>query len=305
MPLLEMHAHVLKTSPPRQRSAPRPEDTSLNGIIYHNSDESNAQSTSRLNSPTMADLDLRPGRLTGPQFWLGDGSEAHIASHRSSSLSPRSVRFVSDDSDHSKITPFEGAHVPSSIHRPPSPLSPRWRDADMNLSQTTSMPQLWSPGQTPRTSGSGSISSRSFVSQASRSAQSRLAEAEPRETVLASPRSVQAQRGMQASQAPGAAGRRYPSQRERNAGLGNISSFVGGRSVAIQTPSDMVMDFEIAHGQLLPHEERRTLEVPEMFLPAGWLLMTGVSTTLQKLRMRGVHGSSIKVKDVITLLHDR
>ena len=116
----------------------------------------------------------------------------------------------------------------------------------MNLSQTTSMPQLWSPGQTPRTSGSGSISSRSFVSQASRSAQSRLAEAEPRDTVLASPRSVQAQRGMQASQAPGAAGRRYPSQRERNAGLGNISSFVGGRSVAIQTPSDMVMDFERA-----------------------------------------------------------
>ena len=75
--------------------------------------------------------------------------------------------------------------------------------------------------------------------------------------------------------------------------------------MAIQTPSDIVMDFEIAHGQLLPHEERRTLEVPEMFLPAGWLLMTGVSTTMQKLRLRGVHGSSIKVKDVITLLHDR
>jgi len=67
----------------------------------------------------------------------------------------------------------------------------------------------------------------------------------------------------------------------------------------------MVMDFEIAHGHLLPNEERRTLEVPEMFLPPGWLLMTGVSSTLQSLRLRGIHGSSVKVKDVVTLLHDR
>ena len=91
----------------------------------------------------------------------------------------------------------------------------------------------------------------------------------------------------------------------RSEGLGSVSSFVGGRTIAVQTPSDMVMGFEIAHGHLLPNEERRTLEVPEMFLPAGWLLMTGVSSTLQNLRLRGVHGSSIKVKDVITLLHDR
>ena len=288
MPLLEMHAHVLQASP-RQQSAPQPE----NAIIYHNAQDSNTQATLRMHLP-MEGLDLRPGRLTGPQFWLGDGGDAHLVSNRSSSLSPRSVRF---ESDHSKITPFEAAHVPSSIHRPPSPLSPRSRDAEMRRKEANNMvPELWSPGQTPRSSGS--MSSRSVTTSPNPSVQSRAAEAAG--NVIASPRSLHSarsshvQRGLQARNSI-----------RRSVGLGNISSFVGGRSVAVQTPSDMVMDFEIAHGQLLPNEERRTLEVPEMFLPTGWLLMTGVSTTLQKLRLRGVHGSSIKVKDVITLLHDR
>lgn len=285
MSLLEMHAHVLQASP-RQRSAPQPE----NAIIYHNAQDSNSQSSVSMHLP-MNGLDLRPGRLTGPQFWLGDGGDAHLVSNRSSSLSPRSVRF---ESDHSKITPFEAAHVPSSIHRPPSPLSPRSKDADINSSHANNIvPELWSPGQTPRSSGS--FSSRSISTSTNPSVHSRAAE-----SVIASPssshaaRSSHAQRGLQAR-----------NSFRRSVGLGNISCFVGGRSVAVQTPSDMVMDFEIAHGQLLPNEERRTLEVPEMFLPTGWLLMTGVSTTLQKLRLRGVHGSSIKVKDVITLLHDR
>ena len=70
-----------------------------------------------------------------------------------------------------------------------------------------------------------------------------------------------------------------------------------------------MLDFEVEHAQsvdkrLLPHEERRALQVPDMFLPPGWLLVMGVSDLLVKLRVHGVHGQSMRVKDVIAVLHD-
>jgi hypothetical protein len=54
----------------------------------------------------------------------------------------------------------------------------------------------------------------------------------------------------------------------------------GTRNISVQTASSLVFDFEVQHGQnvnvekrLLTHEERHALQVPDMFLPPGWLLV--------------------------------